>query len=99
MHRVGFPWVSSGSYIPAHEKYRAQGKDQREGSSVQVFRKQSAATGGPRKHSLLLFLHTEQKPSTRGDIITLLPPGPGQVHPSGERAEIRLMFLKSFWTQ
>lgn len=25
----------------------------------EVFRRQPAATGGPRKHSLLLFLHTE----------------------------------------
>lgn len=57
---------SSGSQLKAHEKHGGQDRDQREGSSVRVFRRQPSCQWGPRKHSLLPFLHIEHQ---KGGII------------------------------
>lgn len=88
------------SPLGAQEEYWGQGKDQREGPSVQMFRRWPAATGDP-DNSLLSFLHGAEAIHQCVGVGTVYscPQGLAQMHYSAGRAETRPMSLKSLWSQ
>lgn len=68
----------SGSPVGADEKYGGQDRDQREGSSVQAFRRQPAATGDPENTAYFpSCTQSRTLPPVRGGTSYTLAPGPG----------------------